>query len=356
MPRPRLPHLRHERNRHGDWCWYFRRENGPRVRIKAAFGTPEFNAEYNAARDGKSGEAPVKRSGTLAWLIDRYKRSGEFADLRASTRAVRDRQLRALLKESGSVQFINIKRKHIQDAMDRRAATPHAANNLLTVLTRMFRWAVENEHVETNPCDTVRRRAAKSDGFHTWTLEEVAAYRDKHPIGTMARLALDLLLFVGLRGSDVVRLGRQHVKDDVATIRTVKTGTVVSVPIFEELRASIDATATVDLTFLSHRGRPFSAHSFGAWFRKQCDAAGLPHCTAHGLRKAGATIAANHGATARQLMAMYGWNKLAMAEQYTRAVDQAGLAREAAERIANGIPPHQNESAAADPEKTANTG
>src|SRR5262249_10357502 len=41
-----------------------------------------------------------------------------------------------------------------------------------------------------------------------------------------------------------------------------------------------------------------------------------------------ATIAANNGATSRQLMAIFGWDTLAMAEHYTRAADQERLAEQ----------------------------
>jgi len=57
--------------------------------------------------------------------------------------------------------------------------------------------------------------------------------------------------------------------------------------------------------------------------------AGLQHCTAHGLRKAGATIAANNRATSSQLMAIFGWSSIQMAEIYTRAADQKRLAESA---------------------------
>src|SRR5438105_13490892 len=60
--------------------------------------------------------------------------------------------------------------------------------------------------------------------------------------------------------------------------------------------------------------------------RDWCDKAGLPHCTAHGLRKAGATIATNNGATAHQLKAIFGWDWLKQAEIYTRDADQKRLA------------------------------
>ena len=76
-------------------------------------------------------------------------------------------------------------------------------------------------------------------------------------------------------------------------------------------------------------GRPFTDAGFGNKFREWCDQAGLHHCTAHGLRKAGATIVANNGATPHQLMAIFGWDTLKMAEAYTRAADQQRLAESA---------------------------
>jgi integrase len=53
-------------------------------------------------------------------------------------------------------------------------------------------------------------------------------------------------------------------------------------------------------------GKPFTSNGFGNRFRKWCDDADLPHCSVHGLRKAGTTIAAENGATEHQLMAIFG--------------------------------------------------
>jgi hypothetical protein len=44
------------------------------------------------------------------------------------------------------------------------------------------------------------------------------------------------------------------------------------------------------------------------------------------LRKAGATIAANNGASAHQLMAIFGWDRIKEAEKYTAKADQRRLA------------------------------
>jgi integrase len=45
------------------------------------------------------------------------------------------------------------------------------------------------------------------------------------------RVWLAVLLYIGLRRGDAVQLGRQHVREDIATIRTKKSGVPVTVPI-----------------------------------------------------------------------------------------------------------------------------
>jgi integrase len=166
----------------------------------------------------------------------------------------------------------------------------------------------------------------------------VERFHARWPVGTRERLAMDLALFTGLRRSDLVVVGRQHVRDGVISIRTEKTGTVVHVPVFPLLQASLDAVDGADLAFLAtSHGRPFgSAASLGNWFRGACVEAGVPG-RLHGLRKAGATIAADSGATAHQLMAMYGWRKLEEAELYTRDADRRRGAAVAAEQIENAF-------------------
>lgn len=102
------------------------------------------------------------------------------------------------------------------------------------------------------------------------------------------------------------------------------------IPILPELRAVIDATHIGEETYLVNaHGKPFQATSFGNSFRDWCDAAGLKQCSAHGLRKAGATIAAENGATATQLMAIYGWERLEQVELYTRAANRTRVAKDA---------------------------
>jgi Phage integrase family len=127
----------------------------------------------------------------------------------------------------------------------------------------------------------------------------------------------------------MIRLGRQHVRNDRITFTAHKGRNRkpkrLTLPILPVLQRSLDASPCGDMTFLiNDLGRPFTDAGIGNRFRDWCDLAGLPHCTAHGTRKAGATIAAENGATAHMLMAMFGWDTLKQAEVYTRAADQRG--------------------------------
>jgi hypothetical protein len=102
-------------------------------------------------------------------------------------------------------------------------------------------------------------------------------------------------------------------------IRQQKTNAEVDIPVLPELQEVLDATPSGHLTFLvTEHGKPFTAAGFGNWFRDMCAGAGLPRrLSAHGLRKAAATRFADHGATAHELMAWFGWKKITEAERYT---------------------------------------
>lgn len=95
---------------------------------------------------------------------------------------------------------------------------------------------------------------------------------------------------------------------------------VLEIPLLPILAEAIELGASGKATFLvTSFNKAFSSNGFGNWFRDRCNEAGLPHCSAHGLRKAGATLAAENGATVKQLMAMFGWRSAQMAELYTKS-------------------------------------
>ena len=117
--------------------------------------------------------------------------------------------------------------------------------------------------------------------------------------------------------------------------RNSKPVTLV-IPILQQLEDVLAASKTGALTFLETKfGKSHTIKGLGNWFCDRCVEAGVPG-RAHGLRKAGATIAADNGATAHQLMAIYGWSTLQQAELYTKKADQKRLAGGAMAMISPG--------------------
>ncbi|MBX9740968.1 MAG: tyrosine-type recombinase/integrase [Beijerinckiaceae bacterium] len=366
MPRPRPPYLHHETTRHGAQVWYVRREHGHRIRLRAPYNSPEFWREYRAALEGSpvQSAAPKIKPQTLAWAIERYRASSAWAGLAVATRRQRENIYRAVIQAAGAAPLTDLHRDAIMAGRERRAATPHSANNFLKAMRGFFGWAAgDGKLVSVDPTKGVSLLKGANDdtGFHTWTEEEVERFEARWPVGTRERLALDILLYTGLRRGDAVRVGRQHVREGVITIRAEKTREQLVLPILAPLAASIAATKTGTLTYLAtERGTPFVKESFGTWFRKACTAAKCPG-SAHGLRKAGATRAANNSASDRELMALFGWSTAKMATHYTRSADQQRLARQASEKLLldhnrNEKCPHQGSGGGADVETPRKTG
>ena len=184
-----------------------------------------------------------------------------------------------------------------------------------------------------DPTREVRAIRVKSSGYHSWTDDEISTFEKHHPAGSRAGLALALLLYTGQRRSDVVRMGRQHIRDGILLVRQVKTGAELMIPVHPVLDAIIAETPSKHLTFLTTAlGRPFTPAGFGNWFRDQCDAAGLPHCSAHGLRKAAARRLAEAGCTEHEIGAITGHASLREIVRYTKAADQKRLAIAAMEK------------------------
>ena len=335
VPRPRPPHLQRETTRHGKTVWYVRVDKGPRIRIRAKFGTPEFDAEYQPAISGQPRRARGSKAGTLAWLIERYRETAAWTDLSPATRKYRENVFLQVLKSEADYRAAKITQAAIMAGRERRA-TPVQARKFLDAMRGLFRWATKAGLVKNDPTLGVENpKRKKSDGFPPWTEEHVAVYERRWPVGTRQRVWLDVLLYTGLRRGDAVRLGRQHVRNGIATIKTEKSGFTVEVtlPILPVLETTLKTGLCGDLTFIiGESGRPLTKESFGNLFRDAARQACVPG-SAHGVRKIAATRAANAGATVAQLEAIFGWQGGTMASLYTRAADRRRLAIEAMHKL-----------------------
>jgi len=326
-------------DRHGKVRIRGRRAGWPIYYFKQVPGSPEFTLEVMNWQAGaiKRPEVGAERvrPGSMSALIVRYYRSAEFTTLKKSTQATYRGIIERFRVEHGDRTIAGLQRKQIKALIAKRASTPEAANNLLRMLRILMKFAVEEELRPDDPTAGIKRIANKTGGFHSWSEEEIASFEKTHPIGSRARLAFALLLYTGQRRSDVIKMGRQHLRGDRITVRQQKTGVQLEIPIHPELARVIAATPSDNLTFLvtkahrANRSKPFTAAGFGNWFREMCDDASLPHCSAHGLRKAVARRLAEAGCSEHVIAAITGHRSLQEVRRYTASASQVLLAQQA---------------------------
>jgi integrase len=356
-----LPYLSRDPDRHGNDRIYVRR-NGKRIRIREPEGTAAFAKAYDAAVD-KLGPTPSKRpdgpqthaKGTLGALGALYfKDKTDFLTLDPDSQRARRNDLEAAFAvphtDDDADPMGNCPLKHFTAKKAKRLIEAKdgdgARTNRRKHLSALCAWGVENNYLPSNPVRDIKAgRAVKTGGYYTWVIPDVQQFLTHHSAMTLkarkARLALGLLLFSGTRRQDMVTLGKQNCRGTTPGelgewIRYVpkktlkKRADAVQKPLLPVLRELIAASPCGALTFLeTAQGKPFTEAGFGNWFRDRCDEAGLPQCTAHGLKKCGATIAAENGASDRQLMAMFDWDSPKMAHVYTKAAEQKRLAGDA---------------------------
>ena len=343
-------HVELNPNRHGSDRYYFRKGRETRIRLPD-INAPEFEAAWQACLAGKpvpvaqGSLGAVRRAsrGSLGWLVSLYLQSSAFNDLQASTRKPRRRILQNLIDKKGNVDITDIDRAAITDSLNERRETVHAANAWLSMVRQMFDWAckevlpgADGPILEENPCEMVKRlkvpRAAdldEEDGFPTWSDEELAKFEAAYPHGSCERLIYEVLLCTGLRVGDATRLGRQHIRGDVIQIKTEKTNTPVTLRVTPRLQHALAAGwkgADGELSLLTgFRGKRLTKGSVGDILSEACRKIGLER-SAHGLRKAAARRYAEAGTSTNQLMAIFGWSTVTMAEKYTRKADREKLA------------------------------
>jgi integrase len=277
-------------DRHGRPRVYLRKRGHKRMPLPWPIGTREFVEAYQAAMGDCP--APIGQSrtkpGSINALVQLYYCSPEWIALAPQSQRTYRHILERFREEHGDKPVMLLGREHVKAMVDAKAATPAAANKFRKLLLVLMRVAVDRGWRKDNPVSGVKGIRTRSLGFQTWSEAHIAQFEATHAIGTRARLALALLLYTGQRRGDVVRMGRQHIRDGVLSLRQQKTGMEVSIPLHPKLHECLTATSREHLTFLvTEYGQPFTPAGFTNWFREKCSFAGLhAGLSPHGLRKA----------------------------------------------------------------------
>lgn len=335
-------------DRHGKLRARFRKAGEKAFYLDTLPDQPGFEKELaekrEAPRDSEVRHAP----GTVNDLLTRYYKAADFAAKgSADTRKGRRGILESFREGFGNDRVSDFSFEHIEALLlakteKRKAESGRtvggqvAARKLRKELLRLFAYAKKLKWISTNPVEEAEKVGqAKLKGYYPWTEDDIAAYQKRHPFGTKPRLALEILLWTGQRRGDGRLFGPKHIVNGKINYQSGKTGAALWLPVASDLRRAIDAMPSVGIStyIVTEYGKPFTNVGFGNKMREWCDEAGLPQCTAHGLRKAIARRMAQLRSTDEEMMAVGGWRTASQLRTYTDSVDQEALAQATIDRL-----------------------
>jgi integrase len=297
------------------------------VRRRLADGTVK-EYRYPAYR-----RAPTYQPGSVAAMLEAYRRSPDFAAKAPATRQQYAIYLRHL-EPLGDMPATALTRRAIlalRDAIATRSGNG-AATAFARCVSAMLAWAVDREIIPYNPAQRVK--PLPGGELRAWREDEIA-HALNHLPERFRRVVL-LALYTGQRRGDLVRLTWNAVSGDRIRLRQAKTGAALVIPLHPALAAEMarwraEATAATVLT--NALGRPWTAPHLSREMKRALEAIGLRGISVHGLRKAAASRLAEAGCTAHEIAAITGHATLAMVAHYTRAADQERLAEAAIVRL-----------------------
>jgi len=378
---PALPFTYVVRKPSGAQLWYFRHPTLPKaVRILGLPGEPAFHREHARllaeAVEEKTASEQRKDEASIRWLTEQYKASDEWNRLKPATKKSYTREIDRLNALVGDLPFAKLTKKIVSQmrskviagavadreaAIEKRKAKDEAAiaagrpsskrnppgpingvrtgDLFKTVLAAMFAWAVDNDHMDSNPAEKIKKLQRKKDvaSYIPWSEAQIAhVLREASP---RVRDGVVVGLQTGQRLIDCVLMTKANAFGGEVSVFQEKTGNYVNVPatgpLVELIRRRVSANDPEDCDRLvvQPKGIPYSVRVFSSHLRDELDRLGFPDLSFHGLRYAAAGRLLEAGCSLAVVSDITGHSSVQMAEKYATARErkaQAAAAMEAA--------------------------
>ena len=276
----KIPNVISDTDRHGTVRYYFRTKGRPKVRLMSPRGSSAFLEEIERVRGETKGSTPAPIHparkvipGSFRDLLSRYYAHSGFTQLDWSTQKWTRRALEYVAKGRDDFPIAQAKRKNLQDIIKSKAETPAMANETRSALRKVFKYAVAQDMIDSDPTTALTEIKYLRKPHKPWTDEEIEQYERAPRDGSNARLALTLLRYTGCRIEDAPRLGPPNIVNGRLRYTMAKgvgrNPIDVDIPVLPELSAAIAAAKRTGLkTFLvTQNGRPYGARGFAASFR-----------------------------------------------------------------------------------------
>ena len=370
-----LPYTTVRKNKY----WYFRHSVFPKlIPLPGQPGEPEFHRAYVTLLDQTSVEQAVAEqladARSIRWLAERYLASDEFRQLAEKTRSDYARQLNRLNDMVGDLPYSKISKQGAramrrrvkadvvaerEQAIAKREAGDAALRKLgkkpkrgqpapvtertgartadlfNSVLSALLTWAEEEELIDENPLEGMKRlhRKANVESYVPWTEEQI-----EHVLAEAPQWIADgvtLGLYTGQRLIDCVKMGKQHCVLPIMRVRQKKTGTLVDVhapsPVVELVKRRKRQGDPENALLLRKDGKPYTQRLFSEHLRVFLDSLGYEDLSFHGLRYSAAGTLSEAGCSVAVIVSIIGHRTYEMAMKYLRAREDSAIAAKAME-------------------------
>lgn len=311
----------------GGPVYYYHRKTGRRLPDDPK--SPAFRDAWER-EEGRlvKGDAPV--AGTLAGLIQAYRKSVEFNAKAQRTRADYQ-QVFDWLAPIGDRAVVEFTPPFVFALRDKafRKRKRDFANKMLAVVSLLFNWGRPRGITTTNPAEAVPKlpRPKGMPQMHRpWKDGELQAMIARAPEGIAAAIALGG--YAALRRQDVLVAAWSAYDGTEIHARQLKTGDPVWIKASSKLRAILDATKRRSTQIVvGHRGQPYTADGFDTMFQRlrdllESEGRVEPGLTFHGLRHTTAVNLYDAGADKGDIMAVTGHRSEAALDLYLRGIDR----------------------------------
>jgi integrase len=301
---------------------------GERVPLPSDPHSPEFWQQLRHCQ----GLPAAGATSTIGGMIDTYMASPVFLQLAAGSQYQYRRSLDIARKAWGPLPSSGLRPVHVQAVVDGMAGTPAKANMFLCAVQALSKWARARDYIEQSLTEGVDRYEIEG-GHMPWSPAQIRAAHE-HLTGNV-RKGIILMLYTGQRGSDVVRLGAEHVVlfDDGKSgfdLRQIKTDRDVICPILPELETEMAMWERRPGPYLQQAsGKPYSRILFWEHWdaaRKAIPELSGPGVKPHGLRASAVIRLRRAGLSELQIADTIGMSP-AMVKRYCRFASREENAR-----------------------------
>lgn len=312
----------------GKWrTYYYHRHT--RQRLPDDPRSPEFLQALAAQ------EKPAQRyvEGTVGEMIAGFLESPTFAKLRPASKA-HYRWALDYLREMAEIPLLKMDKAKVLRLRDKLNDRPGRFNTFTSVMKLVFGWASSRGMLPYNPVADIKR--AKMGEYKAWPQDAVQAFLKHRTCTPMMRLAMFLAIYTGQRQSDCLAMRWSQYDGTAITLKQVKTGVDLWIPVHSALKAELDAAKGQSKSVFilhHHTGKPWTRHGFSGAWRYVTREAGLLGYPFHGLRKTAAQNLAEAGCTDREIQAITGHESAAMVAHYRKRADQRISGKAAIEKL-----------------------